>query len=500
MTADTAGQMAPVRTSLDIGAAIAGRGLRAVLWKSNGHLAQALAARTDLDIFADPQEREALQSCFREVGCIHVWSQLWASYPDVEDWLAVDPGTGRILHLHVHFALVTGLRRVKHLRLPWSEALLANSDHALTDAWLTPTAEMELMILLVRMWAKMPPKRRLLGPRLPSDVREEFDWLRARCDAEELRRLAAQLLPGFDASRITALLAGQPAEQEVLSVSRSAYATLKGGYRQNWALALLRSTLLNLRAAAAKTLRKIRPATVTGKRIDGPGLVVAFIGSDGSGKSTVTREICHWLRYKLDVHFYYMGSGDGSTRLTDRLRRTIKSTGGKKKRETGASAVEQGPKQRGFFTRLLNVYRLDEIRGKLKALKQAHRLAAQGSIAVLDRLPQMQVPGLSDGPRMQQGNSFAWAARAELKLFSEVASLPPDLVVKLIVSPEVAHARKPDHNIEKMRRKAEITEALAFPCRIVEIDANQPLDEVILQVKRAVWEAIRARVAGAGHG
>ncbi|MCV4821040.1 hypothetical protein OFM15_33690, partial [Escherichia coli] len=54
------------------------------------------------------------------------------------------------------------------------------------------------------------------------------------------------------------------------------------------------------------------------------GLVIAFVGSDGAGKSTVTREIRKWLRYKLDVHGYYMGSGQGSTRLLDKLRHAFK--------------------------------------------------------------------------------------------------------------------------------------------------------------------------------
>jgi hypothetical protein len=53
----------------------------------------------------------------------------------------------------------------------------------------------------------------------------------------------------------------------------------------------------------------------------GGGLSIAFIGSDGSGKSTVVREVAAWLSWRLDVRTAYMGTSQPST--TGRLWRTI---------------------------------------------------------------------------------------------------------------------------------------------------------------------------------
>lgn len=491
----------PARTSLEIGAALAAAGFRFLLWKSNGHLAEALAAKTDLDIYADATRCDEVRNCLREQRCIRVISPPWSAYPDVEDWLTVDPETGRILHLHLHFALVTGLRRIKHLRLPWDEALLANTNNALNAVWPTPTPEMELMILIVRMWAKMPPWRRLLAPRLPASVRWELDWLIARCDREKLRGLATCLLSDADADVVLGVLAVPPlTDRQVLAVSRLVYGKLKGGYRLNWWIALLQSGMLSLRAAARKELRKFRTATVTGKRIEGPGLVVAFVGSDGSGKSTLTREVGRWLKYKLDVHSYYLGSGSGSKRLLDRVRNGLKPRT-RRQPTGGATRDVQGPrKRRGFFSRLLAIHRLLEIKAKLRALREAHRLADGGSISILDRLPQAQFNGIGDGPRLQEGNSFGWVARAEMKQFAELAALAPHLVVKLVVSPEVAHARKPDHSLEKLQQKVALTKQLTYGVPVIEIDANQPFDLVLLQVKQVVWNALRARALGQSVG
>ena len=115
------------------------------------------------------------------------------------------------------------------------------------------------------------------------------------------------------------------------------------------------------------TRRRFRPATVTGKRVAGRGLVVAFIGSDGSGKSTLTREMRAWLRYKLDVHGYYMGSGQGSTRLLDKARHAVKAKTKKTKQPKVPRAAGEAPrKPPGFLGRLVALHQLPAIRAKLR--------------------------------------------------------------------------------------------------------------------------------------
>src|SRR5207245_5117378 len=45
------------------------------------------------------------------------------------------------------------------------------------------------------------------------------------------------------------------------------------------------------------------------------GAVIAFVGADGSGKSTLVRELAAWLSPKVDVVHLYFGSGDGPASL-----------------------------------------------------------------------------------------------------------------------------------------------------------------------------------------
>ncbi|HEX7109887.1 MAG TPA: hypothetical protein VF224_11670, partial [Aestuariivirga sp.] len=101
-------------------------GVRFAHWKSNFHLVEALAGETDLDLLIDAKDTAAFRASMKEVRARRIISQPWASYPSVEDWLVFDGTTGSMLHLHVHYALVTGLKRVKQLHLPWTQTVLSN--------------------------------------------------------------------------------------------------------------------------------------------------------------------------------------------------------------------------------------------------------------------------------------------------------------------------------------------------------------------------------------
>ena len=62
--------------------------------------------------------------------------------------------------------------------------------------------------------------------------------------------------------------------------------------------------------------RKVAPRPVLkGRGGTGGGLLVAFVGCDGSGKSTMVGETRAFLAPKLDVFPMYLGSGDGSSIL-----------------------------------------------------------------------------------------------------------------------------------------------------------------------------------------
>jgi len=495
----TGSKIPPLAAALQLRDALQRAGVPFVHWKSNDHLAEALAGKTDIDIYVEPAYRAQFDAAMTRFGALRMQSQPWASYPDVEDWLVFDRESGQSLHVHQHFVLITGLKRVKHLRLPWGETLMANLRTDPASGWPIPAAEMELLILLVRIWAKTPPQGRWFAPKIPSHILREIEWLRAHASEPEFRHLAGVLFPGLDPAVFTPLLsANPPPPVELIRIARMLNDRLRENERMPWRRALLLAVKQNLRMVLAKARRVIWPDVVTGKTLPSGGLMIALIGSDGAGKSTVSREIRKWLRFKLDVHSYYMGSGDGGTRPTDLVRRCIRvlvkslqrSMDGKPKTEKTSSAS----KPRGFPGKLIELYQLVIMRHKVKLLRAARRLTHGGSVALLDRYPQTRFTGISDGPKMQGGRSFDWAARRELELYAQAAELGPDMVIKLRITPEAAQARKPDHDLETIRRKCGIVDALDFPdATVIEVDAGQPHADVVLSTKREIWKQLLAR-------
>ncbi len=86
-------------------------------WKSNEHLAAALAGETDLDLLVDHDA----ESEFHAVAARHGLKQLVppreSAFPGMEHLLGLDHASGRLFHLHVHYQLVLGEQFVKNHRL-----------------------------------------------------------------------------------------------------------------------------------------------------------------------------------------------------------------------------------------------------------------------------------------------------------------------------------------------------------------------------------------------
>ena len=77
-------------------------------------------------------------------------------------------------------------------------------------------------------------------------------------------------------------------------------------------------------------------------------------------------------------------------------------------------------------------------------------------------------------------------------ILSRAVKKSPDLVFKLILSPEESKRRRPDDNIDIIRRKHDIVKSLTFPSSttVIEMDAEQPYEKEILLIKNVIWQQI----------
>ena len=218
--------------------------------------------------------------------------------------------------------------------------------------------------------------------------------------------------------------------------------------------------------------------------------LIAVIGCDGSGKSTVSESILDWVRGYGPAAAAHLGKQSGNLgRALARLPMIGPLIGRVINRKvTSVRDYRATNKAPGVFVALV-IYALS-LRRVLR-FRRMLALRRQGLIIVTDRYPQLELPGAYDGPGLSvtaQGNPIVrWLARREQVAYAWMTGYRPDLVLRLNVDLDTACARKPDHRRELLRDKVAATPLLKFNgAPIVEIDSTQALADVLAAARLAV--------------
>lgn len=477
------------------------RSVRYCHWKGNSNLGKALSGEKDLDLLVDTADATDVVAALAAAGFRRAVEPAGAGFPGVEHHLARAEPEGMLAHLHLHWQLIPTKGNPTLVRLPWEQVVLSTRvQHELYDVDV-PAPEMELLLFLVRAALRVRTKH-LLAERagrsfLDADALGELQWLAARTTPEALGARASALIGERAAATVAELMRGAPSAKSLRAL-RSQMLPPASLYQGTGRRETMRS-LVRGRKAAKRTLS-------TG------GRVIAFLGSDGAGKSTVVAAVTAWLGAELDVRRIYLGSGDGATSL---LRRSLRTFDSVRRSLMGGRAGRRGPAAEEMPSSYLSgssyvagvdfgpralwktASKLALAREKRGRLKDAWRARTHGAVVICDRYPQTQQLGFNDGPLLSpwlahRSRFLRSAARRELAVYRDAAALAPDLVVKLLVSPEVAASRKDDMSLDMLRARAAAIRALSFPdaTRVVEIDADQPLELVLAATRRAIWEAL----------
>lgn len=470
-------------------------------WKSNQHLDAALRGETDLDVLVARADATKVQTLLAECGFKRFDSVVGMGYPAIEDYFAFDDGTARLAHCHLHYRLVVGEHRLKGITLPWEERFLRTRVWDSETQLYVADPHLELLTLLTRAAVKLQWREQLrhaLGAGRPDfGMGAEYEWLLERVDRRRLGELCSALLGEAAAAALASLLE-RGLESRALRRFRAAawpriirfrtYGVLESRARQTMRQAAWAAAGLSRRyVPVARSLRRTLP---TG------GLLVAVLGSDGSGKSTVTRFVRTLLAPKLDVLYVYFGSGDGpSSALRWPLKVAHAMIGGKRKRAATTGDRPSGARRHGaLWPAAIAAWAVVLAREKRRKLRTAWRARNRGMLVLTDRFPQTQIIGFNDGPLLSHGLDHRFApfrrvAKWELDTYRLSEVYAPDLVIKLSVAQETALQRKPETGAFEVERRIAAVAGLTFPERtcVVTVDANRELAVVLRDVMRIIW-------------
>jgi thymidylate kinase len=486
-------------------------GVRYCHWKSNEHLPASMAGVTDIDILVDRQATQTLARVLAETSFKQFTTVSWCRYQAIESYLGFDADSGTLLHLHVHYQLTVGERYLKGYRLPWEELLLNTRQWDDASGIYVADPHLELVIFTVRVALKLRVRDRVLDALGRQYIRggslREFRWLAARSVSDRLREMAASLVGARAIEILVAMISGgTPTVRQLMAFRRAIQPPLTNYRTYGGFEAQLRSWAREWGWRLARFARRRGFLVPTRRLLPQGGLLVAVVGADGSGKSTVTRAIADWLATNMDSALVYLGNGKGTISFPRRLLElgaelVRRATEARDRAPVGASGVPRRP-QRGAGRSLVRdwgdlLWILSLTRERHKRFQRARRARNLGMVVVCDRFPQTQFPGLNDGPWLSHWLRHASpvrraVARRELDAIQLAERHAPDLVVKLHVPLHIAQARRANTPIEQLSQKAQEIRALQFPGagRTVDIDASQPLEQVLLDVKRALWACL----------
>ncbi len=221
--------------------------------------------------------------------------------------------------------------------------------------------------------------------------------------------------------------------------------------------------------------------------------LIAVIGCDGSGKSTLSADLLNWIREQYgpaETHYLGLRSGQIGNRIKawplvgPIIERALSKRAGQ--------ARTKGAKMPGLATALV-IYGFSRLRKR--RFQKVLRLRRQGFIVVTDRYPQVEVPGFYDGPGLSAaepgGPLVAALATSERAAYEWMASFVPTLVIRLNIDAATAFSRKPDHAFELLERKVAVTPLLRFNgAPVVDLDATMPYAEELSLAKKAVAEVL----------
>lgn len=478
--------------------------IRYCSFKSNEHLEEGLCGDTDLDVLVDLIDYNKVKSILSDLKFIELEPHGIGSYPNVVNWYGYDNKTGKMIHLHMHFELMTGKGLVKEYQFPWGQLFFEKSFCDGKNGVKQVLPQYEYILLCTRAAVKRMVDLSILIKKrtIARDIEVELEYLKKNTSEEDIKVAMEQMYSKEFCERNYECFANikdlSPKQYYSLVKRIRKYTKHFRRMKSWWAL------LISLRN---RTIRRIciylnshmEFALPIRKRCYNGAGSFAFVGIDGSGKSTVSRMIKEWLEKELDIAFFYSGSGDGKINWLSSI--MLKLYGRKRRKEASVLSDNKGKEQlnrkysfiKAFFA---SIAYLRILKDNIKNLKKSQKYIKKGIVCIMDRYPQNSIEGYHDGAKLTKYKRNRWSiinlfVRKEQQLLSQVKDRAYDMVIQMVVSAEVSFERKPEESLASLQKKVETLRQVKYDAKkIMKVDAEQPLANVVLQVKEMIWEEL----------
>ncbi len=482
-------------------AALGESGVRYCHWKSNWRLESAVELASDLDLLVHQEDARKFDATLLSLGFCAVQLSALESEASTSHFYGLDEDTGDIVHVHAYYRVITGGGLVKRYCLPLSEALLASSRTICAIPVPSPEAELVVFVLRKAVEHGSVLEHPFVRRERPSML-EEFSWLERRANLDESLRVLRQWVPSVPAElfleAVDCLRRGAPTIR-FYRIGRRVMQRLRSFAIRSPLVSLVLGWSRLVREAVRRIGRRsTRSALPRG------GLVIAFVGPEASGKSTLLAETGNWLQSFVSVSYAHAGKPPSTcvSLLPNLIVPAMRWLFPKSRINT--VEVETSTESAGQHRKASLLYLVRSLLiayDQRAVLRSAHREARRGGIVLCDRYPSAGLGGM-DGPRVDPSSFDAHAplkrllATGEQRIYQSIPA--PDLVFLLSVPLDVALQRNATRTKrggpepeDYVRKRHALIERWSIPgVPVVSVDTNRSLQETQLVVRRAIWRMI----------
>jgi len=165
-------------------------------WKGRAALAAGLRGERDLDLLVPAPAFAAAEQALSACGFLHACSRFASDPPGTAHHYAYEPGQERLLHVHLHDAVLTGEDWITSHALPLADAMLASPEFV--EGVRVPTPALEAALTVAKhaiRWGSLPDR---LASRLrPKDERAALAALLQDGPVREAAAILAAACPAW---------------------------------------------------------------------------------------------------------------------------------------------------------------------------------------------------------------------------------------------------------------------------------------------------------------
>ncbi len=476
-------------------------------WKSNNALDRSASGDNDLDLLVGRDDVQRFSEILYRLKFKGAEAPPSKQMPGVQDFFGYDSETDKFIHVHAHYQLIVGHDMTKNYHLPVERPYLESAIQS--DLFKLPEPAFETIVFVIRMILKHSTWDAILRRegKLKVAERQELAYLLTQADQDRINAILKHHLPYISQELFDKCMQALNPESSTWSRVKTGH-QLQSKLQANTRRPLFDDTLLKFWRRAILVIQRRVFKYSPKYRLESGGAMIAIVGGDGAGKSTAINGLCDWFRKNFVSTSVHMGKPPKSlTTLAVRIFRKIGNILGLYPR---IASFQETLNQKALVSPGYPWFILEAClaRDRYSTYLKSRRFTNNGGLVILDRypVPQIQimdgpmsaqfVSQLMDGPQADRFMSphrdnplTRFLVKLEQSYYHQI--VPPDLLIVLLVDPEIAVQRKTEENADTVRKRStEIWKINWAGTDAHLIDASQSKTEVLAQLKAQIWSEL----------